>query len=344
MNARDSRRWAIVGVALAGAALLAGCTGMVTPPASPSSSATVTPPSAASTPDVLFDGDCAALFSASEVSAASGVVVDLVAVDPASAPRPFDAALTQLGGISCSYDEVATGERTSWFAVVPADRISVPAAADPYCYGTDVQGDGQGACSFAVEASGISLSGVVYSALGTTNVESRAAVDALVSSFTATAATVTVPEGFVPAGTPWQTVTDCGMLVDAADLTAVLSAPGLVGGAGDGVGELALGGAAAATAAGFVTCAVQTPDGSVSLTVDILPGGAWVAQSLADSGAKAVTIDGLDAAFVTPTGLPNVAVIDGFAGGNWIAILPSGVDTSTERCYPALTALAATLG
>lgn len=344
MNARDSRRWAIVGVALAGAALLAGCTGTVTPPASPTPSATVTPPPAASTPDVLFDGDCAALFSASEVSAASGVVVDLVAVDPASAPRPFDAALTQLGGIECSYDEVATGERTSWFAAVPADRISVPAAADPYCYGTDVQGDGQGACSFDVEASGISLSGVVYSALGTTNVESRAAVDALVASFTATAATVTVPEEFVLAGTPWQAVADCGMLVDAADLAGVLSAPGLTGAEGDGVGELALGSAAAATAASFVSCAVQTPDGSVSLTVDILPGGAWVAQSLADSGAEAVTIDGLDAAFLTTDADSSGTIINGFVAGNWITIQPDRIDADPAPYYPALTALAATLG
>jgi hypothetical protein len=346
----------VAGAAATGALVLAvltltGCAA-AGPAAQPTASASATPtpdiavqPVVLAAPAQVLDGDCSALFSEAELSALLGADVSERA---GFLDTPSANAVPAVGGIACTWAEAVptTGAALS---VVVVSTTAVPAAADDTtCYESSVDTSGElaSACSFGVTAGPLWLSGVVYTAAGTGEEDTRAVVTAVSDIFGAIEATAPASEAPV---TAWPT-SDCAALSEAADVATVLQSPDLVVSAAEsGGGERPAGILAAATAAGVFDCSWyqngEIPVGQLSgFNLQALPGGAWAqAQVLALPGAETVLLPGVQLAVRVPmeeatTGVAEVMNV--FDGVNWLQV--SGPE-QLDAVAPAVTALVATL-
>jgi hypothetical protein len=324
---------AVVAVALAALAGCAPSEPASRPTASPTASSSTSPsaspssaPAAAVGPERLFGGDCTKLFAVDELKAAIGV-----AVTPQSTEWDLDpeyVAPAQLGGLGCHWSESPATDSVGVSAVVlPESALVEPRDIEPECT------EGYG-CTFTATSNGFTLSGVLHNPSAAI-AQTTAAYEALVARFAAKVATEAQPERYVVAGA-WSADTECVSLDAQRLVGAAIGQPGLEPNDAGGDAEPNYGYYRAAEAAGLRPCGWSS-DGSASVQLQVLPGGAWVEDDVAaQAGAKPVAVAGATAAYVVGDRLHV------FAGPNWLVlkIEPSG---PLDPLYPAAAELVAEL-
>jgi len=307
------RSLTVATIALA-ALLLAGCAEAEAPATSASPTAEPAPsatPEPEAGPLSLFDDDCAGLLSPADATTIVGAPVQL-----ANRLRETgDVAIRQLGGIQCVWsDPAATAGAALSLVVLPSRAGGAP--VEDYC-------DPDFGCSFAASASDFDLYGLVRGADAGEQLLPRAA--AATEAFTLAVASQAVPEPY-RVDAAWPVPIDCAALDTAGVVGTLVGDPAAVGFATGGDAEPNAGFYAAFEAAGAVTCGWSGE--SDGITVEILPGGAWIEDEIAaTSGAQPTTVTGVDSAVVIGDALHV------FDGDNWIVLrgtvdeLPISPDT-----------------
>lgn len=269
--------------------------------AAPTSEATIEPaPAIAPRPDLVFGGDCGALFDEAAVAALTGAPVT-----PRSTRIEHDWAVETLGGLSCGWADEAdlATLRITVLPIAALAAVTVPAEEEPWCYGGPESGGSEGRCTFDAMVDGYWLSGV----LGVTADASGTAKDAIAQ---ATARVADVAAG-APAQSPlrpdgaWSSVAGC-----AAVEPALASA---VGGAyaaevGNGPGETPAGLIAAFAAAGGTVCIWRDDAAGIIYSGGMLPGAGWAVEWLQTAGASSVTVEGAVAAVAVGGGRDGIEV------------------------------------
>jgi hypothetical protein len=252
----------------------------------------------ATAPSIAFDGDCAAAATVGEVSDATGGVVTPWTGSPSARG---DRAIRSLGGIRCGWSP-HTGSGV-WVTVIPIAAVEQAIIDDesdgqPFCYGSYVGEDEQGACSFSTTVGDWWYAGVVYTAIGS-GIDPTDAVDDLVAAFgtrasMAAAVVPTRPDG------AWAAVPDCDTQDDLVDTVPIVGVD-LTASPSDNPGEAGPGFYGALTASGQRTCVWGSADQLQSITVELLPAGWWAVENMASRpGATRVHVDGLREAVLVP--------------------------------------------
>lgn len=334
-----------VAVGMTAALALSGCAGTVASPAEPSSTASPNPtptstPNGVSAPAQVFGGDCASVYSAAELSATVGIALE---PRPRTVFDPSGSAVAARGGLECLWSAQADREGASVSAVIlNSTQVAGADADETYCYGANTVDPAQaGACRISVTAGALWLSGVVYTPLGTTNTETRAAVASLTATFRSRATPAAAPD-VSPAVTARWSRMDCGALSDSAQIAAAVQSPALVVSDADtSGGESPDGRYAAITAADVFACAWSQDDlpGQPSaFGIEVLPGGAWELDAIARlQGAEDMVVPGVERVIRLPGGAPQDVLVNAFDGVNWLQMTAKSADL--DRLAPALPAL-----
>jgi hypothetical protein len=314
---------------------LAGCA--VTHPAavgiaSPSSSPSSLTPTPTPTPTSVqvFGGSCDSVLGTAAVSSALGVTEVPRTVIPA---EPYTLATVDFGGTLCDWSQNTTGDNGAFLnAVVLGAASGVPVAKnDIYCYGpTAKSATSQGACSFSNTAAGYWITGVLYTAVGTTNSAAKAAVQNLTAVFAANAASAAASGASAAPAVPvgvWSHTADCEGISTTSKVAAALASPGLkVQDSDTEPGEMPAGYAASLRSAGVYACswdqtASTVPAGQIAeFTATVLPGGGPMSTVVAAlPGASSVQVTGAAHAYVLSDAQPSTD-LDVFAGSNMLQL------------------------
>ncbi|WP_243013004.1 hypothetical protein [Cryobacterium zhongshanensis] len=283
-----------------------------------------------------------------EVRAAVGADVTSRATARASSLSgdPSFAAVPARGGIDCQWseNETLTGAYVSAVVVAAASVTNVH-ADEVYCYGMDVVDPAQsGSCRVSATVGGYWLSAVVYTALGTTNEDTRKAVATLLGTFSGRALAAGTPDAAVTPSGAWKRE-DCAALSDIAHVTDAISSPGLtVLSADTSGGEAAEGRYAAISTAGVFACGWSqspTPAGQIeSFSIILLPGGSWAQEDVArKTGAEIVSIPGVELVIRIPNEGGGYT-FDVFDGVNWLQLSTNtSVEADLDQLIPGIPAL-----
>lgn len=302
---------------LAAAALalaLAGCTVAPATPAEPTPSATPTVEPALAAPAQVFDGDCDALATAAEVSAAVGREVSVTVFDGINLGGKVFA---QAGGLECNW---RGDDGTSVYVGV------LPATAADFTdeTGCDVVIDVPlPICTFAASADQLRLVGTVGVGQGDTAAQ-VAAGEVLSDLFVQRAVSSPTP---TPVAGAWPPLSNCAQFAGAFDWydSGFLEAyytPAYRALRGGGLGQ----------------CSAQVA-GDNSVDVAVLGGARWVESEVAaQPGTEKTDVAGLEAVYVGPLLSSGYRYIDVFDGVNWMqafvvdpdAAMPAIVDLVTQ--------------
>jgi hypothetical protein len=264
----------------------------------------------------------------------------------------YTLAARDFGGTLCRWSQNTTGDDAAVLNAVVLSATSGIAVAknDIYCYGpTAKSATSQGACSFSNSAAGYWITGVLYTAAGTTNSTAKAAVQNLTAIFAANAAAAPAPVDPIPAVGIWSHTADCDRVSTTSKVLTALASPSLkVQDADTEPGEMPAGYAASLRAAGVYACSwnqdsATSQAGQISgFTATVLPGGGSMSTVVAAlSGASSVRVTGADHAFVV-TDPQQYTNLDVFAGSNMLQL--SFTDAATvARMSLAASALIAAL-
>lgn len=322
-----------MGVWVLAVTVLSGCataesssvTASASPPVTPKPSAGPLE-SALGTPAQVFGADCGAVFTLSGLSAALGTA--MVTADPRPVTEFYDVAVRTGAGLSCDWAPGSGLSGASLSAVVlPAALMAAGSLEEPWCYAV---GDGDAilpACSFDISRSGYWLSGIAYTAVGTTESDVRTAVSRITEQFTTSAAeTSQVGSGTQPLDA-WPAV-PCSSLAASQPVAAVTGGFAVSG--GNGPAEVPGGYIAAAQAASMSNCIWQESGSNpAGFTVQTLPGAAWVQDEVAAlPGAQELAVPGLERAVVTTTG--DLVTLHIFDGSNLMTVDAGGPSESAD--------------
>lgn len=325
----------ILGAALVGVLLLAGCAPEAPVEPVESDSPVIEPAEMPDEPAQLFDGDCSAMFADSALSDALGQELtqlsdELEAAFSSGQPiAPEDLLVEQAGGIHCMWGEAPSADSFIPVLVViavPADAVT--AAEDVECAPSDMSASG---CPVDVTANGIRLSGLVTSDADAS--QGLARVAAVEGLFEASASAT--PAAGAPAALEgqWASGVDCAGIAAAVDWAALGEAEPLQSDdtmgtdAYSSVVELDL-----RDGRRVYPCMLYGT-GSLGVSFSVLGGGAWNRDAvLAQDGAQVVDVPGFD--FVIERA--EAGTIDIFDGVNWLHAYDGG---NAADLYPALTAI-----
>jgi hypothetical protein len=261
---------------------LSGCAPTEDPAAAPSPAPTAEPtPEAVAGPERVFDGDCAALGSADDLSADAGAPLALV---DDQWPAEIDySTFPQVGGIHCVWSGAADTDLSVSAIVLPSRSIS---EARP----TGTQCEPGAHCTFGVIESGFQLFGIVIQA-GADSATLQGAADSLTARMASSLAGAALPAPYEPEGS-WASTIDCATLDAGHAIATVLNDPTLEGYSYGGDAEPNPGYYVALGASGLTHCDWISPPGDgASVSVDLMPGGAW-RQGDNEGHAHAPTVEG----------------------------------------------------
>ena len=284
-------------------------------------------------PAAVFGGDCGAVFSEAQLSAALGVAVSFTAgggFDPGY-------ALEQVGGVECNWAGSTSGN--TYYVTV----VVVPAAAVSYTVPTGCGVDLYDAtgCVLEDERNGIRLSGAILDGYDSAAASSTAMQSAVIAAFEANASEAMSAPVPLPAAGSWDTSPDCAAVVALADFSAV---PGL--GAGttgeewggfDGYFPRAL--TALWSQFSPTGCGLIGSDAEVGFNA--IGGLRWRgAQAAADGGATPLDVAGIDEVWVTET--DSRFYINVLDGPNWLNFDIAHVSNAAAIAQQLVAALDAT--
>lgn len=335
----------MIGVAAAVVLVVAGCASP--DPTSPRPSASPEATEASETeapaqeretglvaPAQVFGGDCAALFSDAEVSAAVGATATAVSEYSVDSD-----AIEQRGGIECSW-RTAEGDASFvlvWLFVFPQGAVPhepSPAACGRAAWESEDSVD----CAIEAVAAGAQISGLVIGE-GSTSGSVEPGTATLLSLFEERAAAASAAPVPIAALGAWDTPVVCESVVEAADFSAVAG----LGAGSTGEGAGGRGGVVPAVVLSLhgddqlPFCVINGSSADVVFTA--LGGMRWKGeQRAAAAGATPISVDGLDSVLVSAAsgGGHTVDVLD---GPNWVRF-----DVAfTKNAGPIATALVTAL-
>ena len=281
-------------VALTGCAKDAPVVPADAPPVSTPTAGTVPPVDYSTTPDQLFDADCAALFTSAEVETVMGSAM------PAST-SPFTFPVIQSAGLECTWgsDEIGTDGSVLNVVVLPA--VTVPTAVDGQTCIVDNNGPGAfGWCVFTALSHGLVLSGTVSIAVGSTKADAEAALRRLLPVFESRAANAASPDIREPSADAWPATVDCERLEELAGIRALLGGPTMKLYQGDIDGYFKPAIALLGAGHDWSECSWQDYVGSSSgndfVGATIFADGLWAKDRLA-AGGVSTKVAGADEAF-----------------------------------------------
>jgi hypothetical protein len=319
---------------------LAGCAathpvaiGIASPSSSPSSPSSLSlTPSPTPTPAAAvqaFGGSCDSVLGTAAVSSALGVTEVPRMVIP---DEPYTLATVDYGGTPCHWSQNTTGDNGAFLnAVVLSAASGVPVATnDISCYGSTAKSaTSQGACSFSNSAAGYWITGVLYTAVGTTNSAAKAAVQNLTAVFAANSASAAASGASAPAAPAgvWSHTANCDGISTTSKVATALASPGLkVQDSDTEPGEMPGGYAASLRAAGVYACAwgqtaSSVPAGQIAeFTATVLPGGGSLSTVVAAlPGASRVQVTGAAHSYVLSDAQLSTD-LDVFAGSNMLQL------------------------
>jgi len=319
---------------------LAGCAGHApqsqgTDVASPSAvaSPTATQPAETGTepPRQVFGGDCASLFTTSEVTHWLGRGATL------QPQEDVPGTVEQAGGIRCSWvkwsddgeadsDEAGSSADGLYLSVLPVALGRATANADA----CEAELEEVYLCPVVAEANGYRLTGTL-SATSPKAASTAAEIEDLFVQRTSLREPGAMPDAVVGA---WANPVDLDVL-GAVDVAAITGRSDIVeDGANCGCDFVEDG-------RKYWGDGADTGDYDDDLSVDAIGGGAWVADQVADlEGAKSIEIDGVDRAILIV--VENyTTVLEVFDGPNRLSIWANGPDIAWT--YPVAAAFVAEL-
>ena len=328
---------------LISALALSGCATPVDktdgPTASPGATETAPPEQQRETgltrPALVFDGDCAQVFSDAELASIAGAGLAL-------GPNHFtemwggDALFNQKGGFECTWQ--SAGARVIALVLPEAAVSYTPQVSDCSTDGHD--GPDAYNCTLEAVVNGIRLSGIA--SIGQDQAAAVGARDALLAIFTDKAnqqQPVPVP---LPAAGSWVLPPDCMAVADAADFSAI---PGL--GAGAAAAEIGYGKtvsqAEGALVSGWRTLSCYLVGESANIEFIPLGGARWrEADVAALAGASVLPLDGVESAYSVPYENQNgdsLNIVYAFSGPNMLMFTVR----YTKNAGPIATAFFASL-
>ncbi len=290
-------------------------------------------------PVAVFDGDCGAVLTDDEASAAAGS--PLVHGDRPSGNGPGVFARTffvpQAGGVTCWW---GSAKSTLYVVALPADSVSVSESSA--CDKGD-RSFGFTTCDVDVTANGVRFSGYVSAAsVSIATMSSRR--DAVEAALASSASARPEPaQAVVPADGAWASPADCAAIGSAVDFGAIFGTSLTFRGVNTGGSDAYFAPAEVDLWHGQLppTCGIFSTDAKHSfyLDFDVIGGGRWAEPlvSSQSSGTQPITVVGADAAYST-IDKNDGQTIDVFDGVNWLQLGRSSDPAVSLKLAAALLA------
>jgi len=290
-------------------------------------------------PDRAFDGDCASIFTTSEVAGWLGRGATL------QPQEDVPGAIEQAGGIRCGWvrsaedgaeegaedgeensEDAGSGADGLYLSVLPVDPGQATANADT----CEAEMEEAYLCAVVAEANGYRLTGNV-SATSPKASSTAADIEALFVQRASQQEPGAVPDAVDGA---WTNPVDLDVL-GAVDVAAITGRSDIVeDGANCGCDLVD-------DTRKYWGDGADTGDYDDDLSVDAIGGGAWVADRVADlEGATSIEIDGVDRAILIAVE-DRAPVLEVFDGPNRLSIWVHGADI--DWAYPVAAAFVAEL-
>ncbi|WP_431279828.1 hypothetical protein [Leifsonia poae] len=344
----------VAAVALATVVALTGCVSAEPPAAAhasaPSQTAKPTP-TVASAPSVRVPTTCDALVPRDAANAAAATPV--LPSTPRRSPLPVAYADDRVGALSCEWkaDVAADWPDTSivGITVIPDvtkaafDEVrngSISSLVRPGKYGADsytlCEFGGYGtACSFSELANGYAVVGSIFRVGKQEDSTVSAANDALFDRVHAVAASLAPPAArWEPASASIRGASTCDDLATIRQITAVFPGTDPNEYRSEG-GEDAYSTLSTAQAVGSYYCVLAGSDGTWSLQLAVLPGGASYVHTAEQSRADLASVQSIAGVGDSASYFPTTGTLDIVAGNGWVQLESKGAPLDKIKAMAA---------